>query len=142
MALVWPSKVPARLNRADATFPVTDARRRFEPSDGPGRIRKRMSAALRPISGSIDMTFTQAVWLQKFWDVDTHGGILPFWFPDPLMHGFFLVGDASEAAIVNARGFGLALDRWILCQFGQEPPERLPLGAQWVRIKISIVALP
>lgn len=141
-ALVWPATIPSRLYRSGATLPFADARRRFETSDGPGRLRRRMSVAARPISGVIDMTAAEHAYLGRFWEHTTRGGVLPFWFPDPLRRDMPLLQDGPLDLVLTAAGVPLIVDAWLLCQFGAEPPSPQPLAGGALRVQLSLMVLP
>lgn len=141
-ALVWPSNIPSRLERSGASLPYADARRRFETSDGAGRVRKRMSAAVRPISGALNLSAAEHAYLRKFWDETTKGGVLPFWFPDVERRDMLLLDDRSQTPLLTASGAPLLISAWMLCQFGAEPPSPQPLAGGRMRVMISLLVLP
>ena len=141
-ALVWPSNIPSRLMRNGASLPYADARRRFDTSAGPGRLRKRMSTAVRPVSGVIPMSAAENAWLETFFHETTKGGVLPFWFPDVERRDMPLLSDQTLQG-VYAQGEALLLvsSHW-LCQFGPEPPSPQPAPGGRMNVQISLVVLP
>lgn len=142
MTAIWPARIPWRLNRSGANLPYADARRRFETADGPGKLRKRLSLALRPLAGAIEMTAAEHAWFEAFWRDDTAGGVLPFWFPDPLRHRMPLLDGTALAPLLDAAGAPLLIDAWLLCQFGPDAPSPQPLAGGRLRVALSLVALP
>lgn len=141
-ALVWPDRIPSRLYRAGASLPLEDTRRRFETSAGPGRLRRKMSTAVRPVAGVIDMTAAEYAWLQVFYRDTTKGGVLPFWFPDAERRDMPLLSDETMLGVYATGESPLLLSAWWLCQFGQEPPSPQPGAGGRMRVQLSLVVLP
>lgn len=143
MALVWPARVPWRLNRAGAQLAYADARRRFETGDGPGRLRRRLSVALRPIGGAIDMSAAEHAWFEVFFNDTTRGGVLPFWFPMPARHAMPLLDDATGLPLLSGpEATPVLVDDWRLCQFGEAAPQPEPMAGGRMRVALSLVVLP
>ncbi len=141
-ALVWPSNIPSRIERAGASLPYADARKRFETSDGPGRVGKRMSVAVRPISGALNLSAAEHAYLRQFYDMTTKGGVLPFWFPDVERRDMPMLHDRGLTPLLTAGGAPLLISAWQLCQFGPEPPSPQPLAGGRMRVLLSLVVLP
>ena len=141
-ALVWPSNIPSRLNRAGASLPYADARRRFETNAGPGRLRKRMSTATRNVSGVLNLSAAENAWLETFFHETTKGGVLPFWFPDVERRDMPLLEDTTLAPLFVTGDAPLLISSHWLCQFGQEPPAPQPMAGGRMMVQISLVVLP
>jgi hypothetical protein len=63
---------------------------------GPAKLRRRSTAATRPMQGSMDMTDDQIQILMDFMD-EIEGGALPFYFPaQPPFVGTYLVRFGDE----------------------------------------------
>lgn len=101
MVDVWPVSLPQQILMEGNADGSADGRIRSQPSAGPSIVRRRFSAAVRPMSGRMYMTTAQIATLRTFVDTTTLNGSLPFNFKDPI-----------NDAVVLAR-FADQLPRWI-----------------------------
>lgn len=83
MALTWPSILPQRTLEDSFRAAMPEGRLRAQPEGGPMRMRRRSVAASQPISIDMMMQQYQMARLDKFWNVTTKGGVLPFEITDP-----------------------------------------------------------
>ncbi len=107
-----------------------------------GRVRKRMSTAVRPVSGALNLSAAEHAYLKQFYDVTTKGGVLPFWFPDAERRDMPLLDDRTLGPLLLDDGSALLNSAWWLCQFGPEPPSPQPPAGGRMRVMISLVVLP
>ena len=61
------------------------------PDTGPPMMRRRSTAVVRPLSGSMRMTRAQIAILDTFYETTLIAGSLPFTFTDPTFGGTILV---------------------------------------------------
>lgn len=140
MTVIWPAALPQRVNRNGYSRTYGDGRR-FTPSDaGPLRVRRRFSLAAQPVSASVTLTDAQLARFEAFWNGDTRGGSLPFWFPDQVRGGIPLT-TVSGTPLRTAAGELLVTSAWWLVLFGQTPPQDSNVGAnQWlVQFQLSVL---
>lgn len=140
--LRWPDEVPWRMRRDGFSFAWGETRTRTEASAGPGRLRRRASVAIRPISGVLDLSPAEYARLERFWDEDTGGGVLPFWFRHPLRFSLPLVSGAAQLPLLTAAGAPLLIEAWLLCQFGEQPGDPSPLPGGRLRVSLTFAVLP
>lgn len=140
MTVIWPAVLPQRVNRSGFSRTYGDGRR-FTPADaGPPRVRRRFSSAATPVSASVTLTDSDLLRFETFWNVDTRGGSLPFWFPDQVRGGLPLL-TADGVPLLTAGGMPLLTSAWWLVIFGQSPPQDSSIGAgQWlVQFQLSVL---
>lgn len=140
--LRWPDELPWRMRRDGFARPMADARERRAADEGPGRLRRRLGVALRPFQGAIDLMPHEWARLEQFWSEDTRGGVLPFWFRDPLRCGLPLISGTDRAPVLVADGRGLLIESWLLCQFGEQAPQPAPIAGGRLRVSLALVELP
>lgn len=90
MADPWPVTLPRNFI-AGYTDGFPDTTISTDPDIGPPITRRRSTAGVRPLSGSMRMTRAQLATLKTFFEVTIEGGALPFTFPDPSFGGDVLV---------------------------------------------------
>lgn len=113
---VWPATLPQKFLVRNYAEGGKDNLVRSENEIGPAKVRRRASAAVRPVSGAIIVDDTQLATLRSF-IADTIGdGALAFTFPAQSEAGTWLV------------------------RF-REPIEIVPIGVQW-EIAIELEILP
>ncbi len=90
MADNWPANLPQCfvVGYSDG---LGDGLIEAQPDVGPPISRRRSSAAVRPLSGSMRMTRAQIATLKTFFDTTLLGGSLPFNFTDPTYGSTILV---------------------------------------------------
>jgi len=80
----WPSSLPQKFNADGFQMGMGDGRLRSETDTGPGKMRQRFSAVMKPMSGQMMMDDDQLVAFRDFLDDDLEGGTLAFTFPRQL----------------------------------------------------------
>ncbi len=83
MAVQWPSGVPNSLIEDGYNEALPDGLIRQPMDAGPPKVRRRTTAAVRPISGVIIMTGDQVETFDNWYEADLAGGALSFDFPHP-----------------------------------------------------------
>ncbi len=141
MNAVWPSELPQRANRQGFDYSFGDGRKFTRPDAGPLRVRRRFSSAARPVSAGFTLTWAQLQRLETFWDNDTGGGSLPFWFPDQVKGGVAIT-TADGRPLRTASGIALVTAAWWLVLFGETPPKPAPVGGEnWV-VSMQLWVMP
>jgi hypothetical protein len=91
MVDAWPAELPQEIEQNGFSEAVGDGVLEYQPDQGPSISRRRTSAVMRPLSGTMQMTAPQIVALLAFFDTTLMGGSLPFEFPDQIQDGTLLV---------------------------------------------------
>jgi hypothetical protein len=80
----WPTSLPSIFLTDGYAQGFGDGRIRSATDTGPGKVRRRSTAMASPVVGRMLMTAAQLATLEKFVATDTLGGVLTFFFPDPV----------------------------------------------------------
>ena len=83
MTITWPSELPQHLLRDGFSKKSPDNLIASEVSIGPAKVRRRTTAAVTPISGSLIMTDAQLDQFEDFVENDIAQRSKAFNFPDP-----------------------------------------------------------
>lgn len=98
----WPAELPQYPSVSGTSRGFADGRLFQAMAQGPAKIRLRTSAAIKPLSVSFMMTVAEVSVFEAFWDDDTKGGSLPFYFPNYDDEGeFWLVVFGENAPVVT-----------------------------------------
>lgn len=81
---IWPASLPAAVLRADYEESLPELRLRTSTDIGPAKVRRRSSAGVRPVSGSMVLTKSQRDALIAFYRSDLVEGSLRFSMADTL----------------------------------------------------------
>lgn len=127
---LWPAELPRRVLRDGYSEKLRDGRL-FSRTSGPGKVRRRFSSAVLPVSASIIVDYAQKSRFERFWNEDTAGGSLPFIMPDQTHDGLPLL-DEGGAPILDEGGAPILVTANWLTRFGQEPPRITPWGIQFM----------
>lgn len=128
---VWPSTLPQRVLRDGYSEKLRDGRMFSRTQSGPGKVRRRYSSAVLPVSASLIIDEAQKARFERFWIEETAGGVLPFSMPDQTHDGLpVLLGDGTPwlgdddlPVLVTAN--------WLV-RFAQEAPQITPWGLQFM----------
>lgn len=101
MVDVWPVSLPQAILMDGNSDSSPDGRLKSQTDQGPGKSRRRTSAAVRKFSGRMYVTTEQLGTLRTFINITTLGGSLPFTFRDPV--------DATPILV----RFGDSLPGWV-----------------------------
>jgi len=118
MVAIWPETLPQRLFVDGSQESMGDGRLRTQTDTGPGKVRSRSSAVVRPLSGTMRMNNAQLETMMSFINIDLVGGSLPFNFPAPRGEGTWLV------------------------QLGQNMPSWSNVGGDRYNVTIAVEVLP
>ncbi len=80
----WPVELPQSLDLQGYQEAVPSTTVRTEMDQGPAKVRRRFTAAARPISGSITITAAQVATLRTFYETTTFGGAEAFDWISPI----------------------------------------------------------
>ncbi len=81
---IWPVTLPQQLLVKDYTETMADTSIRTSMESGPAKVRKRTSAAIRPVRGSLILTAAEVAIFKAFYITDLSGGALRFDWVDPI----------------------------------------------------------
>jgi hypothetical protein len=112
---VWPSTLPRYFLKDGFTQDAADNLITSQTSVGPAKVRRRSTAGVEPLSGTIVMSLAQVAIFRNFVRNTIKDGAVPFTFPDPFGGADLLVRRKSHS-----------LSPW---------------GTSW-RVQLSLEALP
>jgi len=121
-APIWPAALPCRLQRDGYTETVPEGRAFAKMSSGPSKSRLLTSAAVRPVQGSLLLSFAERATLDRFWLEDLRRGSRAFWFRDQFRDGLPMgveAGGEIVGALADADYAVIVQDAWWLCRFGE-----------------------
>jgi hypothetical protein len=127
---VWPSELPQRVLRDGYSEKMRDGRM-FSRTSGPGKVRRRFSSAVLPVSASIVVTYAQKARFERFWTEETAEGSLPFIMPDQTHDGLPLL-DGGGLPVLDGGGLPVLITANWLARFAQETPQITPWGLQFM----------
>jgi hypothetical protein len=119
---VWPADLPQWMLAPEFATAVADARTRTPMDVGPPKVRRRVSAAPQPVAGVIRCTQAQSARLERFWDEELQGGVLPFMFPGQVYNNAFLLDEDGDELLTEDGDNLLVAEVWLV-QFAEEPPD-------------------
>lgn len=119
MASAWPGTLPQALLLAGASKGLGDGLLEYQPDTGPSITRRRTTAVMRPLVGSMMLTDTQVATFETFYLTTLMNGALPFTFPDPISGATLLVKFTKAT-----------------------PPSYAPQGANNYLLSLSLMVLP
>jgi hypothetical protein len=123
-AAVWPETLPQAPLLSGYAEGMGKQALRTDMDAGPAKIRRRSTAAQRPLQWPITVTRAQLAILRAFWEDDCQGGTLAFTMPD-----------AIDAETTN------------LCRFTEEPswnalPANDGAGSKMFTLTLQLEILP
>lgn len=113
MVDAWPAGLPQKLQSDSFSESVADGLIETQPDQGPPITRRRSTAAVRPMSGTMVCTAAQVATLRTFFDTTLLGGSLPFSFPDQMQSATLLVKFA-KGGLPAWRQHSIGGDNYIL----------------------------
>lgn len=96
MADTWPTILPQDLLRQGYSEALVAATVEYVPDAGPSTSRRRTTAVMRTLAGSMHMTGEHLEIFLAFVTDTLGGGVLPFNFPNPRGTGTVLVKFSKE----------------------------------------------
>jgi len=127
----WPASLPQRVLRDGYSEKLRDGRLFSRTQSGPGKVRRRYSSAVLPVSASIIVDYAQKSRLEQFWIEDTVYGSLPFTMPDQTHDGLPLL-DGDGLPVLDGGGLPILVTANWLVRFAQEAPQFTPWGLQFM----------
>lgn len=113
----WPVTLPQTVLREGMGESLPDTALRTSMDVGPAKLRRRSTAAVRPITATLNLSLAQVGYLETFYVSTLEGGALPFDMADPRT-------GATESFNFTA------------------PPSWYPLGAGLWRASLTLEQLP
>ena len=101
---VWPASLPQTLLQASYKEMLPRTKIRTEMDAGPPKMRRRYTAAPRPLQATQNLTTTQVTDLKTFHNTTLLGGTLAFDWTDPIAGGTVSFRFVSEPEIVPLSG--------------------------------------
>ena len=98
------------------------------PEVGPVKLRPRFSSAPAPVVGQMRCTLNEKARMERFWNEDTSGGVLPFVFPDQVYNNTILMTEEGEPILTEDDEI-ILVESWWLVQFA-EPIQWRPIRGQ------------
>ena len=132
--LTWPSDLPQHVRQSGFSDTLPDGVLRTKMEAGPGKARRRFSAAARPLACSLLLDRQQLARFDRFVQEETKNGSLPFLMFDPVYDGAELDGLATEG------GLQVLVERKNLVMFA-EPPVKTPFGPVF-QVAFNLSVLP
>lgn len=80
----WPATLPQVIRLEGYSDSMGDGLIRSPTDSGPGKVRRRSSAVVRPLQCRMYMTEAQLLIMRTFITTTLMGGALPFSLPDPI----------------------------------------------------------
>lgn len=130
--LIWPSSLPQYVAQDSHSYQFGEGRIRSGTDVGPGKTRRQYSSFVKPVTCKLWLTTHQRTVLEHWWDVDTGGGTLPWWFPATGLNGYQMLS-TDMTPWVQADESPILISAWWLVQFSLSagPPEIVPVGVEW-----------
>lgn len=137
---LWPADLPQHPRTQGYSQAAVNGRLVSDTEVGPGKRRRRWKgAAAVQLSFYLKGDQLQRFW--SFWDDDTAGGTLPFFFPDPVGDGASLTDDADDLLTTDDGTVLEASAHW-LCLFASAEPSLTNVGGPLFQVAFAIQVLP
>ena len=137
----WPIDLPQRLDIEGYGQSLADGRLRTTMEAGPVKMRRRSSAAMKPVQGQFLGFSDHFARLERFWVEEAGGGSLPFLIPDQTRDALALANE-DGLQLLDDQGRPLLNTAWWFVLFGENPPTLAAVGGPIYRISLSLVILP
>lgn len=134
----WPANLPRTAAQDGFSYDFGDGRLRTQTDAGPGKMRRRFSAVSKPVAMQMILSEAQLHRLEDFWEVDTRGGVLPFWMQNIVYQSLVIQPDGSPLLPEPEPVRGLP---W-LAMFGSGAPRVVPFGGLLWRVSFNISVMP
>lgn len=133
----WPATLPRTAAQEGFSYGFADGRLKTQMDAGPGKMRRRFSAAAKPVEMQLVLDETGLARLEDFWDVDTKGGSLPFWISDIVYQKLLVNPDGTPILPEPEPIRGLP---W-LAMFATAP-KAVPWGGLYWRVSFTLSVMP
>jgi hypothetical protein len=128
---VWPSELSQHVI-VDGYSEKSRDGRMFSRTAGPGKVRRRYSSAVLPVTATIILSYAQKSRLERFVDEETAGGSLPFTMPDQTHDGLPLLDGGGDPVLDGSGNPILITANW-LARFSENGlPQYSPWGIQFM----------
>ena len=117
-----------------------ESRRRAAGDQGPTRTRRGISKAADAVQVSFILNHDEMARFDRFYDEDTAEGALPFLIPDFATDGDWLM-TADGEILTDDEDNPLMIASTLVCQFGEQLPSTVPIGAHW-QVSFILQMLP
>ena len=115
----WPTELPEHLEREGFSEDFADTRIFSDVDIGPKIVRRRSTAGVGKMKGTLILTKEQLIVFKDFYQTELAGGVYPFLWTNPA-----------------------DLDEERLYRFGSEPPQYTVLGYNTFRLSLELEILP
>jgi hypothetical protein len=136
----WPAELPQRVLRDGYSEKLRDGRLFSRTQSGPGKVRRRYSSAVLPVSASLIIDEAQKARFERFWIEETAYGSLPFIMPDQTHDGLPLL-DGGGLPVLDGGGLPILVTANWLVRFAQDAPQITPWGLQFM-VSFPLEVLP
>lgn len=127
----WPAELPQRVLTDGYSEKSRDGRLFSRTSAAPGKVRRRYSSAVLPVSAALIVDYPQKARLERFWSEETALGSMPFIMPDQTHDGLYLL-DESGTPILNEAGVPILISANWLARFSENGgPQFTPWGLRF-----------
>ncbi|MCE7028480.1 hypothetical protein [Jiella avicenniae] len=137
---VWPAELPQYPSENGYQRGARDGRSFTKPQNGPPKIRRRTSAAVKPVSVTFRMDTNQLARFERFFEEDTGGGLM-FVMPDAAFHGQPLLTEAGQPLLTET-GKPILISAWWLVVFDEEAPLVTDAGWPFYDVSFSVLVWP
>lgn len=140
--IVWPADLPQHVLATDFTAGSREGRLATQTDVGPGKTRRRSSAAVRPVSATVIVDWDGRMRFERFWDEETQGGVLPFLIRDQLVDDLPLTSE--HRTLYGDDGAMLLIQTYWLVQFDieQKPAWSVIGGGPHLQVRFGLKVLP
>lgn len=139
----FPDHLAGRVELAIGASPA-DGRVVTAMDAGPSKMRRRTSAAERPVRCRLTLQDSDRAFLERWWDEDLGGGVSPFWFRDLMLHGHVLATEdlLEPLLLTDTDDYDIVCDGTWLVRFGERGPTWSQIGAGVWRVEFELRILP
>jgi len=140
---VWPPELPRRVLVDNQKTTLGEGRLKSATDVGPGKVRRRFSSAVKPVTVNFTLNGDQRIRFISFFEEDTAMGSLPFLFPEVGLYGAMLTTSSGDP-LTTLGGVPITAVSWWLVRYSiaSDPPSITPMGADWWQGAMALEVLP
>jgi hypothetical protein len=140
--IMWPADLPQRPSVSGFSKRVAETRLMTPMDAGPPKVRRRITAAVRPVSVQFDARMSGVARFERFWEEEAKYGAEPFLLTDPLRNETPILETGGLPVITPEEEAILVVSYW-LCLFGEGAPTIQPLNSGvWFSISFQLNVMP